>query len=504
MQIQSFNGVNGPLLSSTVNEPWTSAPTATNTAQGATARLTGTLRTTSRKTSAASGGWTTSTVTNSFDALGRTTATSSSTDATKTSDDTCSASLYADNTAANVLTAIAQSSTSAGLCTAQGTPTGNVLNATRVFYQDSTSATPGSTGYKAPAKPQQTRSEEAVSATGQTVTLWQTGPTRAYDSLGRVTSSTDRTTGKDRKSTVSYSPATGPPATITSTNPLGWQTTATTDPVRGTVTSTIDAAGATTSTDYDASGRAIATWDPLRPKTSNPDPSVAIEYSLSQTAPSWIRTNTRNSSNGNIATFQILDGMGTPPPDPKALTPRRHHRHRRDLQRQWRALRPITYHYYLSESPSGTLRIPAVAVPSSTDYTYDGAGRVIKSRALANDNQELWSTTVSYPTMDTTTVTGPEGNQPPRSSSTPPGTPFSAKSSAAQPPRAPATTRPTPTTPPANGRPSPPRGAPGAGNTTSSVEKPRPLTPTPEPPPPPTTRPAGRTAPPTGTAPSSL
>ncbi len=408
VQIQSFNGVGGPLLSSTINEPWTSAPTATNTAQGTEARFAGTLSTTTREPSSVTGGWNTSTVTSVFDNYGRTTATSASTDSAKTTDDTCTVTVYADNTSANILTAPATTSTSSGLCTAQGTAAGNIMTATRVFYADSTSATPGTTGYKAPVTAQATRSDDAVSATGQTVTKWQEGPTRTFDALGRVTSSTDRTTGADRKTTVAYSPATGPPTTITTTNPKGWQSTVTADAVRGAITTTTDAAGATTTTDYDASGRPVASWDPLRPKAQNPDPSTSTEYNLSQTAPSWIRNNTRNSSNGNIATFQILDGMGrlrqtqrlSPPGGTIATDVLYNSNGERRLVRN---------DYYLTESPSGTLRIPAVAVPSSTEYTYDGAGRVTKTRALANDNQELWSTTAAYPTSDTTTITGPAG-----------------------------------------------------------------------------------------------
>ncbi|WP_247041373.1 RHS repeat-associated core domain-containing protein [Arthrobacter rhizosphaerae] len=410
LETQSLRSENGALLGTSVTVPWASTPTATGPAAlgTPTARQQGTSKKWAK--SAIDTGWRTTQSDTHFDSLGRPKASTHALDLSTAADDTCTTTSYADGTAANLLSLPAVISTYSGACTSAGAPAGNLLKSSQRLYDTNTSAVPGSAGYAAPTKGSLSTIRQAKAITGTAVTDWQPGPALGYDSLGRLSTATDTTTGTARTTTTAYSPAAGPATTVTVTNPLGWAGTKNLDPVRGQEISSVDPNGSTTTTAYDASGRTTGIWDPSRPKATNPVPTTGTTYRVSQTEPSWIKTGIITYSGGTLEDYKIYDGLGRI-------------RQTQSLSTHGGSITTDTLYgdtgdkalerqgYYLSTDPDGILRIPSEAVPSSTNYQYDTAGRLIKTRKLAYDNEEQWATTIAYAGTNSVTTTGP-GNEP--------------------------------------------------------------------------------------------
>ncbi|WP_461165381.1 RHS repeat-associated core domain-containing protein [Arthrobacter sp. R4-81] len=411
VETEKFLGESGPRLSSTITMPWYSEATATGSANtpAAQARHIGTKSQKKILASSLTGGTRTTTSTNYFDGLGRTTSVSDSGEAGG-SPGTCTVTAYADNPGANLLALPATTSTYAGPCTSTGAPAGNLLKANRTLYDGSTEAVPGASGYQAPALGNTARTDIATAVSGTTVTSWQTGPSTSYDTLGRPVSSTDNSTGTARTTSVAYTPSSGLPTSATTTNPLGWKTSTAFEAIRGNKVTSTDENGNVTSYQYDASGRVTGVWDPMRPKATNAVPTEATGYTISQTAPSSVIHTSINGNGEAISSYEIYDGLGrvrqTQKPSPGGGTIAAD-----TFYNNNGAKRLVNNDYYYSTNPGGTLMVPNVAVPSSDQYDYDGAGRITTVKALTMDNQELWTTRITYTGVDTSTTTGP-GNEP--------------------------------------------------------------------------------------------
>lgn len=405
---QTFVGNTTTRLGSTITIPWASAPTATGTTgTGADqARHLGTKSSTKIIASGQSIGTRVSSITNAFDSLGRIIGTSESPETGSTNPATCTSSIYADNTGSNILALPATATTRVGACAADGTSEGNVLRASRNLYDGSSDAVPGGAGYTTPDRGNLTRSDTATAVNGASISTWQSGPTISYDSLGRAVTSTDSTAGTPRTTATAFTPSTGLPVTITITNPLGWTSSSTVDTVRGNVLSSVDENGNTSTNRYDATGRVTGVWDPMRPVATNANPSVATTYKIQQTAPSWVQTTSVSGNTMTVNSFQIYDGLGRPR-QTQNMSPGGGTIATDTFYNSAGANSRVNNKYYMSPSPSGTLMTPTVAVPSSTTYDYDGAGRPTKITAIANDNQTLWSTNTIYAGADTVTITGP-------------------------------------------------------------------------------------------------
>ncbi|MEI2279575.1 hypothetical protein OHC50_19130 [Paenarthrobacter ilicis] len=406
LEKQSYRSSGGAYLDSTITVPWASQdPTAKSKPEHGSveAYLTGTKATKTTTATSKPGGTRITYQVNSFDALGRIVSTADHGEygSALTADDTCITTTYAENAAANILSLPAVKSTYAGACL---TPSGPLLRSTRTLYDGSTSAVPGTAGYAAPTKGDNTREDIASAVSGLNATTWKIGPTEGYDALGRTIKSTDSSTGTARVTTTAYAPVTGAVTTKTTTNPMGWATTETYDSIRGNTLKTIDPNNNETSKRYDQSGRETASWDARRTQAANPTkPATATSYNVSKTSLSWVKKTIRSGRLDATASYTIYDGMGR--------------------ERQTQKLSPaggsivtdITYDsagnknlvrnpYYIAIEPNGVLVTPTVAVPSSTQYSYDTAGRVETERAMVNDNTELWKTQYSYTGTDTTTV----------------------------------------------------------------------------------------------------
>lgn len=408
VQTQSFLSEGGALLTSTVTAPWSSAPTATakESLGKVEARQHGIGAVTTLEVQP-SGGARTSKTSNFFDSLGRVIAVSATGDPVSGAEGTCTATVFAENRASNILSLPASSTTRVGQCGANGSSAGKLLAASRVLYDASSSAVPGSAGYQAPQKGNPTRTDKAKSGDGGQL-QWQNGSVRAFDALGRTISDTDTSTGSSRTTSVSYTPAEGPVLEASARNPLGWTTVKSFDPVRGKLLKAVDANGAVSTYSYDAAGQEIGMWDPSRPQDKNPTPTAGKAYRLSQTEPSWTRTDQINGKGETISSFAVFDGLGrlrqTQRPSPTGGTIASDVMYNGSGDQ-----RLLRNPYYLSTNPDGVLRIPAVAVPSSTEFEYDGVGRPTLIRSMANDNQEQWVTKFGYQGLNVETAFGPGG-----------------------------------------------------------------------------------------------
>ncbi|MDQ0242438.1 colicin E5-related ribonuclease [Arthrobacter bambusae] len=417
VETQKFVGETGPQLGTAITVPWASPVTATGAGTGApTARHTGTASVKNIIASSTGAGTRTTTTSNTFDNgtgnpnYGRVTAVSNSGE-TGGTPGSCTVAVYADNTDANLLALPATTTTYAGPCAGNGAPAGNIIAGTATLYDSSMAAAPGAPGYQAPTLGNPARTDTATAVNGTTVRTWKTGPTLAYDALGRVTSSTDNTTVPARTTQTAYAPATGLPASVTTTNPLGWTTTTAFEAIRGNKTSATDENGNVTSYQYDASGRVTGVWDPMRPKANNPTPTQATAYTISKDVPSSIARTSINGNGHAITSYEIYDGLGrlrqTQKPSPRSGTMATD-----TTYNTIGAKLIVNNQYQFAANPSAALMLPdGTAVPSSDRYTYDGAGRLATDAALANGNSSapLWTTNITYTGADTTTTTTTPG-----------------------------------------------------------------------------------------------
>ncbi|MFE4194428.1 hypothetical protein ACFRJ9_01045 [Paenarthrobacter sp. NPDC056912] len=405
IESETFVGDGGARLGTTITVPWASDPTATSSAAlgSVQARHIGTVKVTTLMATSTSATPRKNVVSTINDSYGRPISVNDPGEDLISGDETCTTTSYADNAELNIYSLPAEANVFA--CPS-GTP-GNLLTATRTLYDTSTSATPGSTGYVTPTKGNIARADGATAVSGTAVSVWKQGPTIGYDALGRATTSTDNSTGTPRTTTTAYTPATGLATTVTVTNNTkNWVKTTTLDSMRGQVLVESDINKNLTSYRYDAAGRVTGEWGPLRPKATNPTPGIETTYSISQTAPSWVKVTKLSSDEALTSTYTLYDGLGrvrqtqNQSPGGGTIATDAWYNSRGDKSK-------TNNNYYLAANPDGVLKIPSLAVPSSTTYLYDGAQRPTVVKAMANDNVLLWSTQMAYSGADTTTVTGP-------------------------------------------------------------------------------------------------
>lgn len=139
---------------------------------------------------------------------------------------------------------------------------------------------------------------------------WVTKESSTYDSLGRLLTKTDPL---GRTTSTAYTPATALPllsTTETNAAPFSWQTVTTLEPTTGAKTKIVDPNGSITTIAIDGLGRSTKVWLPLQPQAANPAaPSMSFSYTLSQTAPNAIKTDTLTGG-GIVSSYQLFDGLG--------------------------------------------------------------------------------------------------------------------------------------------------------------------------------------------------
>ncbi|MBB2923532.1 RHS repeat-associated core domain-containing protein [Cellulomonas cellasea] len=406
----AYDGVGGAEISGTVNTPWVSAPTATG-ADGSKATLIG-IGAVEERTAAPAlpGGKRTTRITTTYDSTyGLTTQVDDQGDLATTADDRCTRVEYARSTAAHIVATSSRTEVVGVGCGVAPTRPTDVISDSRVGYD-------GLAVGAAPTRGLVTTTQSLGSYSGATP-VYITDGTTTYDAHGRPTSTTDVL---GRKSTTSYTPATGGPLTATSqtspdpdgSGPLTAQTSTTeVNPAWGAPVRSIDPNGKVTSATSDALGRTTAVWLPGRPQATA-TPNMKFTYTVSNTGPNTVTTQALTANETYQSTVALYDGMLRPRQTQSTSAARgTPGRIVTDTKYDSRGL--VDHEngsWFTTGEPSSTLVRATVAVPSRTRYIYDGAGRPT-AEIFDVSEQERWRTTTKHE-GDRVTVDPPDGTVP--------------------------------------------------------------------------------------------
>ncbi|MEU6070210.1 polymorphic toxin-type HINT domain-containing protein [Streptomyces sp. NPDC047082] len=333
----------------------------------------------------------------------------------------------------NTLVVPAEVITTAQDCsTAGATPSGTLIADTRSSYDTNPFAYDGD-GQQNPALPKTgdvTLVQQASAASGATAITFVDQAATSYDSYGRATKATrtPKSTSPDGKSLAQtvfthYTPSSGElptsSTTITQVTPGVDCSTATTsskdcqltsstiDPARALPTAKTDAAGLLTSLTYDALGRMTGVWLPNEIKANGAPANMTYTYSMSQSAPSVVASNTL-LDNGSYQTSETLFDAMLRPLQVQA-TAENSSTAVSDTQYDSHGWTVATNNAYaVGGSPGNSLiSVSQVSIPDTTVTDYDGQGRA-DLVTEEHDGVKTWTTTTAY-TGDRTTVLPPKG-----------------------------------------------------------------------------------------------
>ncbi|MET7684320.1 polymorphic toxin-type HINT domain-containing protein [Streptomyces sp. NPDC005423] len=323
--------------------------------------------------------------------------------------------------------------TTAQDCSSAGaTPGGTLISDVRSSYDKNAFAYDGD-GQQSPALPKTgdiTLIQKASASTGATATTFVDEAATTYDSYGRITlvtrtphSTAANGTSLSQGVATGYTPATGalPTSVVSATQvtPGATCTTSTTsskdcqvassavDPARSVPTAKTDAAGLLTSLTYDALGRLTGVWLPNENKTNSAPANLTYTYSLSQTAPSVVASNTlldngsyKTSETLYDALLRTLQVQATAENASTTVSDTEYDSH------GWTVVTNNAYN--VSGNPGSKLiSVSQVSIPETSVTDYDGLGRA-DLVTEEHDGSRTWATTTAY-TGDKTTVLPPKG-----------------------------------------------------------------------------------------------
>ena len=391
--------LDGQVLSQTTYTPWRSAPTATRVRDWGTvhARHTGTshIEAASRLSD---GSWRTASTETTYDSWGMAVQTEASGDLAVSGDEECVKITYARNTSAWIVGLPVRTETLSTACDATPSYPDDLISDERVYYDGSTTfGTP-------PTKGDITRTETAKDYVAGAPVYLITGQV-TVDQYGRGLTSTNV---DGNVTTTEYVPAAGGPLTqVETTNPLGHTSTHVLDPLRGHMLTSVDANGNVIEMEYDALGRLVAGWSPDRTRLDGYDPAAMFEYHLNDDAPSATVTHGINANSTYTTTIELFDGLlrprqtQIPAPDGGRILSDTFYDTRGLVHKRYSA-------YYNQTAPSTTLFATSDnAVPATTAYEYDTAGR-ITADVLYSYGIEQYRTTTIYD-GEIVTVVDPDG-----------------------------------------------------------------------------------------------
>ncbi|WP_164743465.1 RHS repeat domain-containing protein [Microbacterium sulfonylureivorans] len=400
---QSLLGVGGAVLNDSISTPWASAVTSNDgTVQ---ARMVRVGRTVVTEPVSAGGNRTLDTQTTYEGTYGLPTSESV---IPSDADTKCTTTTYASaNTTAWIIGLPSETRTVAKACADLGSAQfpEDLIRQQRTAYD-------GLAWGAAPTKGRPTATE-AVDKYVSGQPHWAPVTTSTYDALGRPLAVTDQL---GRTSTTAYTPAATLPLTstvATNTAPFSWAITTTFEPTTGTQSSMTDPNGALTSMTVDALGRTAKVWLPLRPKSANPtSPSMAYEYTLSQTTPNAIKTTTYRAGN-NVTQFELFDGLARSVQTQTSASGGGSVISTTAYDDQGRAYWVDNPYWTTSVTPSAGLFVPDSqnAIPSQVTTSYDAAGRITKS-STNGLGQFKFATTTAYLGGDRVDSVPPEGGTP--------------------------------------------------------------------------------------------
>jgi YD repeat-containing protein len=411
-----YNGNLTKPIGKTVHVPWRSPEIATRTINGdvVTARFVNTKTTYQATALGVDGqdGWRTTRTQASFDdTYGTVNWTQDDGDLSKIGDEQCTTLTYNRNTDANITGTVKRTTTTALTCGQNPAGADDIVSDTRNTYDGA--ASPDTQ----PTYGAVTRVERLKDWSASAGTTWQTAAQSTQDVFGRLASATDV---RGNTTITTYTPATGPVASVTTKSPdpnggTGWSTTVTNAPYWGAPVKTVDPNGRVKDGTYDPLGRVTKVWavgwDRANRETT-PSASYTYSYAPGRNAYPYVQARTLNAGGGYLTTYQIFDALLRP--RQTQSTGANGDRVITDTIYDKSGRVDATYaaHGKLGV-PSGTLwGQPEWSVPAVTRTVYDDASRPTASILLGTDeviNQvEKWRTTTTY-LGDRTSVTPPKG-----------------------------------------------------------------------------------------------
>ncbi|MEU6865675.1 ricin-type beta-trefoil lectin domain protein [Streptomyces sp. NPDC046876] len=303
----------------------------------------------------------------------------------KTVSQTCATTTYVHNPANNLIGLPQQIRTTAGDCAQAGT--GALISTSRTSY-DALDAF-GTAPTKGLVRQVDTNDEAG--------TGWITTARTEYDVLGRSVKVLD---AAGNAVATTYTPATGPVYSVTSTNALGHMNTTKFDPGRGTPLEDTDANGRKTTTEYDELGRSTAVWTPSQ-KPGIDKAAFTFGYQIDADKLPIVSSGTLQDDGTYTKTVAIYDGLlrprqtqGEAPGGGRLITD--------TFYNSQGAVRRTDNAYHADGDPEMKIFVPesVTAVPNSAQAAYDGLGRPVRTTTL-HKGVKQYSSTVQY-TGDTT------------------------------------------------------------------------------------------------------
>ena len=402
----SYNGISGAEISGTIHDEFIYQSASQTESWGTVVADIVADAATHTRTDLAAGGVRTQTITTTYDtshtpttpATGLPLTVDDTGNTAITGDEECTRTTYAQNSTLWLMDYPDRTETVAVACAATPNRPTDVISDTRTEYDNGAFAA-------APTKGNPTQTERLLSYTGTTANYQMVSQT-SYDSQGRPLVVTD---ARNFATTTTYTPATGGPLTGTTvSNALNQVTTTTASPAWGSTTSEVDANNKRTDEAYDPLGRLVSVWEPTRTKAINQNPNIKYVYTLSNTAPSTVVTQSVNNDGTTYLTTSITlyDAMlrsrqiQTPAPQGGRVISQT------DYNSLGQAVN-VDADYTDASAPSTTMANITSTWPKRTATTYDGAGRATASTLYADGG--LNNTTTTTYGGDRTTVTPPTG-----------------------------------------------------------------------------------------------
>jgi RHS repeat-associated protein len=404
-------GASATVENKTINGPWTYTTTATESMADSMPALTSEMLQSSKARTYQlwhDGSWKTLETDTSYDSSGRPVTADAKGDGTSAVPEVCTTTSYATSTSSdpNMLDLADEVKAVQGPCGTTAT-TANTVSDTLTYYDGST--TLGSLTGAGDAT--ETQAVDSYNSSG--APLYVTEAKTGYDAYGRILSSTDAN-GNTTK--TAYSTPSASPATITTTNLLGWTSTTTLDPARNLTLSSTDANGELTTETYDSLGRLTAVWSPLHAEAAKAPADETYSYNVSNAKPTTVTSNKLLNNGSYDPTVDFYDSslrliqVQAPTVDGEAgrLISDTHYN---SLGQTVKTTDPYDN---AASDPSTTMFNPDAdgsndtSIPLETITHYDGLGRTVQSLIAAQGTNQ-WSTTTAYKGVDQTDVTPPQG-----------------------------------------------------------------------------------------------
>lgn len=353
----------------------------------------------------AAGAWRKARSTTTYNSYGLPTQVFDEGDLAVSGDERCTKTSYASNTSSWLIDYPSQIVMTAGNCSRSPAKAADVISAGRTFYDG------GGLGAAA-TRGTITRVDTASGLSGSAI-QYQTDAVATYDAYGRTLSVTD---AEGTTASASFSPATGKPTSVTTTNGLGHQSVATLNLSRGVQLRSVGADGGVTDFEYDALGRLTSVWLPNRTKASGGLPTYKFGYTIDGTNPNVVKTERlRSATPGFVrynASYEIFDGLLR---ERSTQTEAHNPSGGRLITDTIYDSRGFVFAergpYYNASAPSGTLVNAAPStIPHYVNFTYDRAGRVTKETLLSHAWIQ-WATSYDH-AGDRVRVTPPDGETP--------------------------------------------------------------------------------------------